>query len=161
MVQHVRGKLGPAARGELVRLIVEDAFSERAAAADLSVAPKTAHHQKVRWLEASTEARARPAAGRSIVQFGPTARRIGPTRRQRAGLRGAAQDGLGAAIDRRRDRGAALDRPRHPAPPRLLAAAAVRARPGRALRVALPGRFAAHGRQALSALPSARPRGHR
>jgi transposase InsO family protein len=57
MGQHVRGKLGPAARQELVRLIVEEGFSERAAAAALSVAPKTAHHWKVRWLEASVEQR--------------------------------------------------------------------------------------------------------
>jgi transposase InsO family protein len=53
MGQHVRGKLGPAGRGELVRLIVEEGFSERAAAAALSVARKTAHHWKVRWVEAS------------------------------------------------------------------------------------------------------------
>jgi transposase InsO family protein len=57
MGQHVRGKLGPAARQELVRLMVEERFSERAAAAALSVAPKTAHHWKVRWLAASVEQR--------------------------------------------------------------------------------------------------------
>ena len=57
MGQHVRGKLGPAARQELVRLIVEEGFSERAAAAALSVAPKTAHHWKLRWLGASDRER--------------------------------------------------------------------------------------------------------
>jgi transposase InsO family protein len=57
MGQHVRGKLGPAGRQELVRLIVEEGFSERAAAAALSVARKTAHHWKVRWLQAGAEER--------------------------------------------------------------------------------------------------------
>jgi hypothetical protein len=41
MGQHLRGKLGPAGRVELVRLIVDEGVSERAAA--LSVAPATAH----------------------------------------------------------------------------------------------------------------------
>ena len=43
MGQHLRGKLGPAGRVELVRLIVDEGVSERAAAAALSVAPATAH----------------------------------------------------------------------------------------------------------------------
>ena len=42
MGQHLRGKLGPAGRIELVRLMREDGLSERAAAAALSVAPSTA-----------------------------------------------------------------------------------------------------------------------
>jgi transposase len=58
MGQHVRGKLGPAARRELVRLMVEEGFSERAAAAAFSVARKTAHHWKVRWREAGEQERA-------------------------------------------------------------------------------------------------------
>jgi transposase InsO family protein len=58
MAQHVRGKLGPAARQELVRLIIEEGFSERAAASDLSVARKTAHHWKARWVAASDQERA-------------------------------------------------------------------------------------------------------
>lgn len=52
MGQHVRGKLGPAGRAELVRLMVDQALSERQAAACLSVAPATAHKWKVRWREA-------------------------------------------------------------------------------------------------------------
>src|SRR5215211_8682641 len=48
MGQHLRGKLGPAGRIELVRLMREDGLSERAAAAALSVAPSTAHHWSVR-----------------------------------------------------------------------------------------------------------------
>jgi predicted transcriptional regulator len=43
MGQHLRGKLGPAGRVELVRLMVDEGVSERAAAAALSVAPATAH----------------------------------------------------------------------------------------------------------------------
>src|SRR3954447_3252740 len=52
MGQHLRGKLGPAGRVELVRLIVDEGVSERAAAAALSVAPATAHRWKQRWLMA-------------------------------------------------------------------------------------------------------------
>jgi transposase InsO family protein len=52
MGQHLRGKLGPAGRVELVRLIVDEGVSERAAAAALSVAPATAHRWKQRWLVA-------------------------------------------------------------------------------------------------------------
>jgi hypothetical protein len=59
MGQHVRGKLGPAGRVELVRLMLEEQCSERAAAAALSVAPTTAHHWKHRFLAASAEESAR------------------------------------------------------------------------------------------------------
>ena len=52
MGQHLRGKLGPAGRIELVRLMREDGLSERAAAAALSVAPSTAHHWSVRERDA-------------------------------------------------------------------------------------------------------------
>src|SRR3954463_2936046 len=52
MGQHLRGKLGPAGRIELVRLMREDGLSERAAAAALSVAPSTAHHWSVRERQA-------------------------------------------------------------------------------------------------------------
>jgi transposase len=52
MGQHLRGKLGPAGRVELVRLMVDEGVSERAAAAALSVAPATAHRWKQRWLMA-------------------------------------------------------------------------------------------------------------
>jgi transposase len=57
MGQHLRGKLGPAGRRALVRLIVEENESERAAAAALAVAPATAHRWKHRWLAASAGAR--------------------------------------------------------------------------------------------------------
>jgi transposase len=53
MGQHARGRLGPAGRIALVRLMVQDGASEREAAASLSVAPATAHKWKCRWLSAS------------------------------------------------------------------------------------------------------------
>ena len=58
MGQHLRGKLGPAGRVELVRLMREDGLSERAAAAALSVAPSTAHHWSVRERQAGAGERA-------------------------------------------------------------------------------------------------------
>ncbi len=39
MGQHARGRLGPAGRGDLVRLMLMVGVSEREAAASLSVAP--------------------------------------------------------------------------------------------------------------------------
>ena len=57
MGQHVRGKLGPAGRIELVRLMREDGLSERQAAACLSVAASTAHHWSVRERRATAEER--------------------------------------------------------------------------------------------------------
>ena len=57
MGQHLRGKLGPAGRAELVRLMVEEGASERAAAAALSVACGTANRWKRRWLAASEQDR--------------------------------------------------------------------------------------------------------
>ena len=57
MGQHLRGKLGPAGRVELVGLMVHDGKSERAAAAALSVAPAPAHRWKQRWLGASEDDR--------------------------------------------------------------------------------------------------------
>jgi transposase InsO family protein len=58
MGQHLRGKLGPAGRVELVRLMIEMDMSERRAAACLSVSSCTAHRWKCRWLGASAEQRA-------------------------------------------------------------------------------------------------------
>src|SRR3954453_19913369 len=58
MGQHLRGKLGPAGGIELVRLMRDDGWSERAAAAALSVAPSTAHHWSVRERQASAGERA-------------------------------------------------------------------------------------------------------
>ena len=57
MGQHVRGKLGPAGRIELVRLMREDGLSERQAAACLSVAASRAHHWSVRERRATAEER--------------------------------------------------------------------------------------------------------
>jgi transposase len=57
MGQHLRGKLGPAGRAELVRLMVEMGESERAAAAVLSVASASAHRWKRRFLAASEQDR--------------------------------------------------------------------------------------------------------
>ena len=57
MGQHVRGKLGPAGRIELVGLMREDGLSERQAAACLSVAASTAHHWLVRERRATAEER--------------------------------------------------------------------------------------------------------
>jgi hypothetical protein len=48
MGQHLRGKLGPAGRIELVRLMREDELTERAAAAALSVAAAQGRHWAVR-----------------------------------------------------------------------------------------------------------------
>lgn len=55
---HADAKLGPAGRRELVGLMREQGWSERAAAAALSVAPATAHRWSVREREASPEQRA-------------------------------------------------------------------------------------------------------
>jgi transposase len=57
MGQHLRGRLGPAGRIELVRLMREQGMSERQAAACLSVAAATAHHWSVREREAPPEER--------------------------------------------------------------------------------------------------------
>jgi transposase InsO family protein len=58
MGQHLRGKLGPAGRSLLVRLMVEEGQTERQAAACLSVSRATANTWKHRWLEADAEERA-------------------------------------------------------------------------------------------------------
>jgi transposase InsO family protein len=58
MRQHLRGRLGPAGRIELVRLMREEGMSEREAAASLAVAPATAHHWSVRERQARAEERA-------------------------------------------------------------------------------------------------------
>jgi transposase InsO family protein len=58
MGQHARGRLGPAGRRELVRLMCVVGVSERVAAATLSVAPATAHKWKARWIAAPEAQRA-------------------------------------------------------------------------------------------------------
>jgi hypothetical protein len=77
------------------------------------------------------------------------------------GLSGAQANRLGAALDRRRGRPGALDGPRDLASPRALTRSTQATSGLRALRVALSGRLAAHGRQALPALPASRPCRHR
>jgi transposase InsO family protein len=54
---HANARLGPAGRRELVRLMIDEAMSERQAAACLSVSPGTAHRWKRRWLEATDAVR--------------------------------------------------------------------------------------------------------
>lgn len=75
MGQHVRGKLGPAGRVLLVRLMVEGGCSERVAAAALAVAPATAHHWKHRFLAASIEEHA-AGSWRLTARVVRTARQI-------------------------------------------------------------------------------------
>jgi hypothetical protein len=58
MGQHLRGRLGPAGRIELVRLMRDVGMSERQAAACLSVAPATARHWSVRERDAGDAERA-------------------------------------------------------------------------------------------------------
>jgi len=53
MGQHLRAALGPAGRVELARLQLDEQWSERAAAAALSVAPGTARRWKLRRLAAT------------------------------------------------------------------------------------------------------------
>jgi transposase InsO family protein len=55
MGQHLRGKLGPAGRVELAHLQVDLGWSERAAAAALSVSPRTARRWKQRRQSATAD----------------------------------------------------------------------------------------------------------
>ena len=55
MGQHLRGKLGPAARAEIARLQLEDGLTEKAAAAAFSVAPGTARRWKLRRRSATPD----------------------------------------------------------------------------------------------------------
>jgi transposase InsO family protein len=151
MGQHLRGKLGPAGRVELVRLMREDGLSERAAAAALSVAPSTAHHWSVRERQAGAAERGCAAWA---LDRSSRPHRCPPdaARRRATRVRGAGADRLGSAAVGRRNRRGALDGQRDPQAPRLLARPARRPRRGGALPVAVPRRPAAHGRQVLSAL---------
>ena len=149
---HANAKLGPAGRRELVRLIREGRPRGR---------PRPPSRSRRRPLTGGRCASARPAASSARRELWALDRSSRPHRSprrtdaeiERRVCRGARAHGLGSAVDRRRDRGRALDRPRDPRPPRP-----ARARPGGphggvlSLRVAVPGRSAAHGRQALPAL---------
>src|SRR4051812_3826704 len=151
MGQHLRGKLGPAGRIELVRLMREDGLSERAAAAALSVAPSTADHWTVRERQASGAERAGGAwaldrSGRPHRcprqtprdverRVCEARRRTGWGPRLLVGETGVAHSTISAILKRHG-----------------CSRAARTTRAGGALRLAVPGRSAAHGRQALSAL---------
>jgi hypothetical protein len=74
MGQHVRGKLGPAGRVRLVRLMVDDGYSERAAAVALAVASATAHHWKHRSFRPAPR-NGRPGVGRLTARAVRTAPR--------------------------------------------------------------------------------------
>ena len=144
-------KLGPAGRRELVRLIIDDGYDRRGRR------PPPSRSRRRRRIGGRALAGGQRASGVGRVGAGslePAASFAArtPARDRAAGLRGARAHGLGAAVDRRRDRGRALDRSCDPAPPRLLARAARGRARSSALRVAVPGRSAAHGRQALPAL---------
>ena len=54
---HANARLGPAGRRELVRLMIEERLSERAAAGRLSVSAATAHRWRRRWLAAGEQER--------------------------------------------------------------------------------------------------------
>ena len=157
MFLHANAKLGLAGRLALVRAI-EEGMSLKAAAAAFSVSPATAHRWWHRWLEAGG-ARELPAA-RSLEPAAPLAA-AACARAAGADLRLPPPDRLGAAAGRGRDRLRALDRLEGAQragisrPPRPVE------RAGQPLRVALPRRSAAHGRQPLRALPAARPPRHR
>ena len=125
---HANAKLGPAGRRELVRLIREGS-SERQAAACLSVAPATAHRWSVREREASLRAARVGSLGAGSLEPAAALAAAHRCGHRAARLPGAAAHRLGAAVDRWRDRGCALDRPRHPRPPRP--ARARQRRPGR------------------------------
>src|SRR3954447_7784322 len=148
---HANAKLGPAGRRRLVELIRGGVF-ERGAEAALSVAPATAHRWSLRERQASDQERASGGLGAGSLESSPAFAAADRGGRRAAGLPGAAGGGLGAATDRRANRGGALDRARDPAPPRPLAHAEDRARRVLPRRVAVPGRSVAHGRQALPAL---------
>ena len=160
MSLHRNAKLGLAGRRALVAAIA-GGMSLKAAAACFSVSPATAHRWWHRWLDAGEEARATLSC---LLDRSSRPRRSPAAARARArGARSARADahGLGAAADRRRDRLRALDGLEGAPARRDLAAAAGRAGAGPPLRVALPRRPAAHGRQRVRALRAARPPRHR
>jgi transposase len=160
MYLHANAKLGLAGRFALVRAI-EGGMSLTAAAAAFSVSPATAHRWWHRWQEAGAEARrtlsclvdrsSRPH--RSPRRLAPDLeeaicacrRKTGWGPRLVAGATGFAHSTVWKVLRR-----AGLSRP--PRPPR---------EPGQPLRVAVPGRPAAHGRLPLPALPPARAPRHR
>ena len=157
---HRNAKLGLAGRYALVCAIAEG-MTLKAAAAAFSVSPATAHRWWHRWLEAGEEARATLSClfdRSSRPHRSPAAARAGA---RRGDLRLPAQDRLGAAPGRRRDRLLPLDRLEGAQAGRDLAAAAACAGAGQPLRVALPRRPAAHGHQRVRPLRTARPPRHR
>src|SRR5712692_1019063 len=156
MYLHANAKLGLAGRFALVKAI-EEGMTLKAAAAAFSVSPATAHRWWHRWLEAGKEARAslsclldrssRPH--RSPRQLAPElAEAICACRRE---------TGWGPRLVAGATRLCALDSLEGAEARRHLAPAQADAGAGQPLRVAVPRRPAAHGRQRVRALRAARP----
>jgi Homeodomain-like domain len=157
MFLRANAKLGLAGRVALVRAI-EGGLSLRAAAAAFCVSPATAHRWWHRWLEAGEDVR-RSLASCSIARASPPLAAPARTGVRGGDLRLSPQHRLGTEIDRRRDRLRALHRLEGAPPGRDLPTAASGQGAGQPLRVALPGRSAAHGRLPLRAFSATRPQG--
>ena len=125
---HANARLGPAGRRELVRLILMwGCLRGRRQPASRS-RPAQRIGGSGAGLRRATGERSR-ARGRGSLKPSASFAAAHARGGRAAGLRGARAHGLGAAVDRRRDRCCALDGPRDPAASRLLArAAAGRAR---------------------------------
>ena len=137
--------------------MIDEGMPERRAAARLCVSPCTAH----RWKSRVARPRASPSAARRLG-----ARSLQPAHCAHHGARpsrpssgcspSASATGWGPRLLARPDRRAAFDGARDPQALRPLTRATDAARGVPARRVAVPGRSAAHGHQALPALPAAR-----
>ena len=156
-MQHPNARLTVRGRLELVLFVDAEGHSFRQAAQPSDAACSTAFEWVARWRAASVHERrglaclcdrsSRPHRSPRLMPRSPRrGSSLSPTHR------------LGPAPDRRRARHGPLERLEGARPPRPLAARARRARAGAPLRVALPGRSAAHGHQALCALRAPRPR---
>src|SRR6266513_2478343 len=140
MTLHRNAKLEPAGRLPLVTAI-EGGMSLKGAAAAFSVSPATAHRWWHRWREAGAEAR------QTLSCLCDRSSRPQHSPRE---------------LDRElQERICALDRLEGALPGGDLAPATAAQRACQQLRVALPGRPAAHGRQSLCPLRAARACRHR
>ena len=159
---HANARLGPAGRRELVRLIIEMGMSGSArpppalglagdsasvVAAGLAASSSGAQHRRVdaRSHQPPASLAAQRRAPSSSAQVCEARERTGWGPRLIAGETGVAHSTVHAILQA----------------PWLLARAAPTAGAVPSLRVALPRRSAAHGRQALPALSPARSRRHR
>ena len=133
-------------------------MSLKAAAAAFNVSPATAHRWWHRWLGGERGGAFDVVV--SVRSLEPSAPLATPARAgaRRADLRLPPQDRLGAAPGRRRDRLRALDGLEGAQAGRDLAAAEACEGACQQLRVALPGRSAAHGHKRVRPLPTP---GHR